>query len=91
MSNTGTLGKPVEIHDKDEMEGYSVAVPTRELALGDSKPDTGDTAAPVPPSLRAPGEVAGPVNGANRVQFPANDKQTAGSNTPGAPIPPKLL
>jgi hypothetical protein len=85
------LGKPMEIHDKDEMEGYSTPGPTREIALGDRKSDTGDTAAAAPPSLRAPGEVADPVNGANKVQFPTQDKQTAGSSSPGTATPPKLL
>ncbi len=28
------LGKPIEIHDKDEMGGYNTPEPTREVAMG---------------------------------------------------------
>ena len=32
------LGKPLEIHDKDEMGGYNPPAPTREIAMGDQQP-----------------------------------------------------
>ena len=73
------LGKPIEIHDKDEMGGFEAPGLTREIALGDSKPTADGSSAP-PPSLRRPGEAA-PPNGPNKVQFP-EDKQ------PGTPPPP---
>jgi hypothetical protein len=75
------LGKPVEIHDKDEMGDFN-PVPTREIAMGDQKPGSSEgSAAPPPPSLRLPGE-APPPSGANKVQFPTDSKSNA------APIPP---
>jgi hypothetical protein len=76
------LGKPVEIHDKDEMGGYQDPGLTREIALGDRKP-TGDDAAPAaPPTLRKPGEAA-PSTGMNKVQFPTASQPTV--STGGAP------
>ena len=32
------LGKPIEIHDKDEMGGFNRPAPTREVAMGDQAP-----------------------------------------------------
>ena len=46
------MGKPIEIHDKDELEGYLPPAPRREIAMGDVKPApdkagrTADAAAP---------------------------------------------
>src|SRR5271156_302288 len=31
------LGKPIEIHDKDEMGGFNAPAPTREVAMGDKE------------------------------------------------------
>ena len=91
LVEVAALGKPVEIHDKDEMAGYAPAVPTREIALGDRKPDDGESAPPPPPSLLKPGE-AGPVTSTtDKVQFPEDHKQTAGTTAPNTPAPPKLL
>jgi hypothetical protein len=70
------LGKPIEIHDKDEMGGYDTPEPTREIALGDRKPSEEDShAAAPPPTLRRPGEAA-PADGPNKVQFPTDSKPT---------------
>src|SRR5271170_3821948 len=33
------LGKPIDIHDKDEMGGYNSTEPTREVAMGDKSAD----------------------------------------------------
>jgi hypothetical protein len=75
------LGKPVEIHDKDEMGDFN-PVPTREIAMGDQKPGSeGTAAATPPPTLRLPGE-APPPSASNQVQFPTDSKSNA------APIPP---
>jgi hypothetical protein len=70
------LGKPIEIHDKDEMGGYEIPASTREIALGDRKPSGGeDTSVAPPPSLRKPGEVAPDGgSGSNKVQFPTDSK-----------------
>jgi hypothetical protein len=73
------LGKPIEIHDKDEMGGFSPQAPTREIAMGDEAQGGGEDKKPAaPPSLRLPGEAA-PEGGPGKVQFP--------TNTPVAPIP----
>ncbi len=85
------LGKPVEIHDKDEMAGFETPVPTHEIALGDRKSSNGDTAPPPPPSLRVPGEAAEPVSGVNKVQFPEDHPKTAGSGSPAPATAPKML
>jgi hypothetical protein len=74
------LGKPIEIHDKDEMGGFSPQAPTREVAMGDEQQGSGEDKKPAgAPSLRLPGEAA-PEGGPGKVQFPTN-------NTPVAPIP----
>ncbi len=82
------LGKPIEIHDKDEMGDYDPPTPTREVALGDRKPEEGEngSAATPAPSLRKPGEAA-PGDGPNKVQFPT-DKKPASSPVPGTSAPP---
>jgi hypothetical protein len=76
------LGKPIEIHDKDEMGGFEQPVPTREIALGDRKSEGGENSASSPPTLLKPGEA--PAAGAqnNKVQFPTDSQSGA---TPAAP------
>jgi hypothetical protein len=77
------MGKPVEIHDKDEMGGYQDPGLTREIALGDRKP-TGEEGAPAaPPTLRQPGDAVPPTGGMNKVQFPTASQPTV--STGGAP------
>jgi hypothetical protein len=72
------LGKPLVIHNKDEMGDYNPPQPTREIAMGDQQPGTrGRTQ---PPTLRKPGEAA-PPGTEGKVQYPTA-KQTV------APIPP---
>jgi hypothetical protein len=73
------LGKPIEIHDKDEMGGFTPGAPTRDVALGDQQPTGSEDKPAAPPSLRLPGE-APPTGGPNKVQFPTDN--------PAAPIPP---
>ena len=81
------LGKPLEIHDKDEMGGFNPPVPTREVALGDRKADAGENGATTaPPTLRLPGEAA-PADGPNKVQFP-EDKQSGRRPLPSTTVPP---
>lgn len=71
------LGKPLEIHDKDEMGGYNPPAPTREIALGDKQPGDSSGGQAAPPTLRKPGEAA-PPGSSGKVQFP----------TANRPIPP---
>ena len=95
------LGKPVEVHDHDELAGYLPPAPTRTVAMGDAQPDE-TKAASGPPSLRRPGE-ADPVDHSGqtgqtgqinrKVQYP--DAKPAPDSAPGlpsagTPIPPQL-
>ena len=72
------LGKPIEIHDKDEMGGFNAPAPTREVAMGDKEQGADETKPAAPPTLRLPGEAV-PDGGPGKVQFP--------TNSPAAPIP----
>jgi hypothetical protein len=87
------LGKPVEIHDKNELGDARDPADTREVAYGDTK-NTDENAKPAPPpSLRMPGEPV-PSNGQGAVQFPDDNKNSSdGKNKDqkkanAAPIPP---
>jgi hypothetical protein len=73
------LGKPIEIHDKDEMGGLNPQAPTREIAMGDQDQKGAEDKPAAPPSLRLPGEAA-PADGPGKVQFPTKSS--------AAPIPP---
>jgi hypothetical protein len=68
------LGKPIEIHDKDEVGELNPSMPTREVAMGDQQSE-GDSqkASATPPTLRKPGEAA-PAGTSNKVQFPTATK-----------------
>jgi hypothetical protein len=72
------LGKPVEIHDKDEMGGYN-STETREVAMGDN-PKDGEGKTSSPPTLLKPGEAASTGSSNNKVQFPDDNK--GGSSQP---------
>jgi hypothetical protein len=78
MVEIAALGKPIEIHDKDEMGGFNPGPPTREVALGDQNQRGAEDKPASAPSLRLPGE-APPADGPGKVQFP--------TNTTVAPIP----
>lgn len=93
MVEIAALGKPLEIHDKDEMGGFNPPVPTREVAMGDHEPGASDAAAP-PPTLRKPGEAAPPAGNSGKVQFPTDGQPDASSSTAPSvttPTAPKLL
>ena len=70
------LGKPVEIHDKDEMGDLRDPADTHVIALGDTDNGSSDHPA-TPPTLRRPGDPA-PPNAEGKVQYPKDN----------APIPP---
>ena len=74
------LGKPIEIHNKDEMGGYNPPVPTREIAMGDKQPGGSENAPAPPPTLLKPGEGA-PAGGSNKVQFPTTSQPASSSST----------
>lgn len=84
LVKVAALGKPIEIHDKDEMGEFRTEPDERDIALGDGV----DPDHPVaPPTLREPGEKA-PANGSNRVQYPPPAKTSSNDGTKSAPNPP---
>jgi hypothetical protein len=75
------LGKAIEIHDKDEMAGYTSPDAIREIALGDQKPGNPEEGGRVvPPTLRQPGDAPAP-NAPGKVQFPTAKPSTTSSTT----------
>jgi hypothetical protein len=77
------LGKPIEVHDKNEMDSESTRqLLARTIADGDAQPNKGEgSPAAQPPTLRKPGEtVDGPAT-MGRVHFPGDTPSdgTAGS------------
>jgi hypothetical protein len=79
MVEIAALGKPIEIHNTNEMGDFD-PTPTREVAMGDTDPKGGEEGKqPAPPTLRLPGEAA-PAGGPGKVQFPTKSS--------AAPIPP---
>ena len=84
------LGKPLEIHDKNELDGSELPTNTREIAMGDRAPAKGDedpSAAPKPPSLRLPGEAKDPANAQGKVQYPVDKDKSASRSADRQPIP----
>lgn len=86
------LGKPVEIHDKNELDGSELPTNTREVAMGDHVPgkDGDEAASSKPPSLRLPGEKE-PPNAQGKVQYPDDkdkDKRLDRQPIPAAPGSP---
>lgn len=82
------LGKPIEIHDKNELEDAERPTNTREIAMGDRTPGKegeDGTAPAAPPSLRLPGEASEPVNAQGKVQYPTD--KNAGRQADRQPIP----
>ena len=67
------LGKPIEVHDQNEMGEYGPQPERREIALGDGAPDHHGA-----PTLREPGEAL-PVSStsAGKVQYPPPSKPVA--------------
>jgi hypothetical protein len=83
------LGKPVEIHDKNELEDAEIPTNTREIAMGDrqaGKEEEG-SAAPPPPSLRMPGEAA-PANAQGKVQYPPDKSASRAADRQPIPATP---
>ena len=78
MVEIAALGKPIEIHNTNEMGDFD-PTPTREVAMGDQDQKGKEDKPAAPPSLRLPGEAA-PADGPGKVQFPTKSS--------AAPIPP---
>jgi len=82
MVEIAALGKPLEVHKADEVNGYDSGAPTREIAMGDRDPDKTDRGQSAPPTLRNPGEAA-PSGSSGKVQFPTTRQPAApGTATP---------
>ncbi len=82
------IGKPMEIHDTNELGDLLPPLTTREIALGDAKLGEGTEGSHTPPpTLRQPGDVYVPQNTAGRVQFPEQKKGPTASPIP-ANVPP---
>lgn len=94
------LGQPIAIHDKNELHGYLDPEDTHEIAMGDSKPGSGEEGrAKAPPTILKPGEMA--PGSSQEVQMPVavptqtQDKSTSPATPPSAPAdkpagPPSL-
>jgi hypothetical protein len=78
MVEIAALGKPIEIHNTNEMGDFD-PTPTREVAMGDKDQKGAEDKPAAPPTLRLPGEAA-PPDGPGKVQFPTKSSAT--------PIPP---
>ena len=75
------LGKPMEVHDQDEMGGFNPPPPTREISLGDRQDGAGTKA---PPTLRKPGEPL-PAGSEGKVQYPDDKDKPKAQPIPGPP------
>jgi hypothetical protein len=68
------VGKPIEIHDKNEMTGWVDPSLTREIPHGDERADADHPV--VPPTLAKPGEqFPNEVRTAGKVQYPTGTSQ----------------
>ena len=93
LLKVAALGKPIELHDKDELAAYRDPSLTHTIALGDAastNADEGTTAKP--PSLRGEGEAApADPNALGRVHLPGNKKSPPAtdpdSQDPQAKVP----
>jgi len=85
------LGKPVEIHDKNELDGSELPTNTREIAMGDrqtDKPGEDPATPPPPPSLKLPGEAKDPANAQGKVQYPTDKSATRAADRQPIPAAP---
>jgi hypothetical protein len=84
MIEVAALGKPIEIHNTNEMGDFDPPTPTREVAMGDEQKGGEEKTPAAPPSLRLPGEAA-PADGPGKVQFPTNNPATPIPAPPSSP------
>ncbi len=89
LVKVAAMGKPMEIHDTNELGDFLPAPPVREIAMGDAKLGDPDAVAHTPPpTLRQPGEAEPANNAGGKVQFPVQKKPAAGAPTTSAPTAP---
>ena len=82
------LGKPIVIHNQNEMRGYLDPEDTHEIAMGDGKPGNGEDGSAKPPTILKPGEAA--PGSSKRVLLPvpaSSPAQDKTSPTPANPPP----
>ena len=87
LIKVAAMGKPMEIHDQDEMAGYLPPAPVRVVVVKDGPAtDDASSAPPAPPSLKLPGEANVPNADVDRssrkVQFPDAKPNPAPPVTP---------
>ena len=83
------VGKPIEIHNQDELAGYLPPVPTRTVPLGDAQPSEDKKSGP--PTLKRPGETLPVENGGStnrKVQFPDEHRTDPDAGAKPAPVAP---
>ncbi len=88
MVEIAEMGKPIQVHDKDEMAGYEDPSLTHEVAVGDRQArNDGDGAAPKPPTLHQAGDPEDAPNAQGKVQFPDDPdaKSTSSKSTTTKP------
>jgi hypothetical protein len=77
------LGKPLEIHDKDEMAGYQDPALIHVVSMGDRNGNPESEGQAAPPSLRKDGEPVPPGSGRSaRVKLPPPQPQGTTQDTP---------
>jgi hypothetical protein len=88
LVKVAALGKPIEIHDKNEMGGSDPEPDKRDIALGDGIDPNHPMA---PPTLRQAGEKDAtlPANSAHRVQYPPPAKPTPAPDPAQQPPSPQ--
>ena len=73
------LGKPLEVHNQNELGDDDSSQPIREVAMGDPQSGSSQGTNP-PPTLRKPGEAA-PAGGSGKVQFPTVNQTNPDAST----------
>jgi len=87
LVKVAALGKPIEVHDQNEMGEFAPEPDKRDIALGDGI----DPIHPVaPPTLRQAGEKddTAPVSNAHRVQYPPPSKTGSAPDPTQQPASP---
>ncbi len=81
------MGKPIEIHKEDEVNGYSSPVPTREIAMGDKPLDGSADGSGAPPTLRREGE-PDTQQSERKVRMPTTGRSSDSPQAAPLPAPP---
>ena len=89
------IGKPIEVHDKNEMgNAAEPALLARTISNGDAQPTAeGDQHAAHPPTLRKPGEVIEGASNVGKVRMPDDPDAPPKALPPAAPnpdLPPRI-